>query len=181
MLGIAWPGIIDLQLCQVEKKKGIIISLGLAFVSCAPVCVRVYNFFFFFELEQKATSPGSFSCWGRQGSQGMGSPVEGLAAREAVPAEEQSAAGDALRFGEPPQIIENRNPLRHLEGTVHCHCPLPSQTFIYRRSLTQNSFFACPKLMGSFQSPPPFFSLKSTDKWKTLGRASAVRSCSNLK
>lgn len=30
----------------------------------------------------------------------MGSPVEGLAAREAVPAEEQSAAGDALCFGE---------------------------------------------------------------------------------
>lgn len=32
-----------------SKKKGIIISLGLLFVSCAPVrvCVYIYNFFFF--------------------------------------------------------------------------------------------------------------------------------------
>lgn len=97
-----------------KKKNGIVISLGLVFVSCAPVCAYVYtyiyNFVFFFELEQKATSPGSFSWWRKQGSQRMGSLVEGLAAREAVPAEEQSAVAGALCFGEAAST-DNRNPL----------------------------------------------------------------------
>lgn len=71
------------------------------------ICVCIY-IIFFFELEQKATFPGSFSWWRKQGSQRMGSLVEGLAAREAVPAEEQSAG--ALCFGEAAST-ENRNPL----------------------------------------------------------------------
>lgn len=40
----------------------------------------------------------------------MGSLAEGLAAREAVLAEEQSAAGGALCFGEVA-TTDNRNPL----------------------------------------------------------------------